>query len=86
VDIRRNDPEVVALVDDAIQLVSVANPTTVLVVQEDRGAVVGTDLVEGVPSEVLIAHDLLVGEFVECLPYSIEVSLELALRRLPAAL
>jgi hypothetical protein len=55
-DVRRNDPEVVTLVDDAIQLASVANPATVLVVQENRGTVVGTDLVEGKPGEVLITH------------------------------
>jgi|GEM_PF-2961820 len=85
-DIRRDDPEVVTLLDDAIQLASVANPATVFVVQQNRGTVVGTDLMEGMPGEVLITHYLIIAKLVERLLYSIEVPLELALRRVPTAL
>jgi hypothetical protein len=85
-DVRRNDPEVVTLVDNAIQLASVANPATVLVVQENRGTVVGTDLMEGMPGEVLITHYLIIAKLVERLLYSIEIPLELALRCAPTAL
>jgi len=85
-DVSGHDPEFPTLLEDSIQLLSVANPATVLIVQENRGAVVGTDLMEGMPGEVLITHYLIIAKLVERLLYSIEVPLELALRRLPTAL
>jgi len=59
-DVSRHDPEFLTLLEDLIQLLSVANPATVLVVQENRGTVVGTDLMEGMPGEVLITHYLII--------------------------
>jgi len=40
--------------------------------------------VEGVPGEVLVAHDLPIREFVDGLFHPVEIALELFFRRLPA--
>jgi|SRR6056297_2281644 len=79
----RHNPEILALVEDAVEVVSMPNAAGVFVVQEDCGTIVRADLVERMPSESVIAHDLLVAQFFEGIPYTVEVSLELALRRLP---
>jgi hypothetical protein len=86
VDVCGYDPEVLALLDDSIQLFAVANAVRVLVVQVYCRPVVGTDLMEGVPSETITMHDLLVREFVECLSYSVGIPLELALSRVSSVL
>lgn len=56
-NISRNDSETVALVDDAVQLLSVTSLEPVFVIQKYRRGVVGTNSREGMPSEVL-ATDL----------------------------
>jgi hypothetical protein len=60
VDVSGHDPELFTLLEESVQLFTVANAGSVFGVQEDRWGVVRTDLVEGVPGEVLVAHDLLV--------------------------
>jgi len=60
-----------------------ADAGRVLIVQEHRWPVVRTDLVERVPREVLIAHDFLVGEFVDGFLHPFEIALELFFRRFP---
>ena len=47
----RDDPEILALAEDAVEVVSMANAAPMFVVQEDCGTVVRTDLVECMPSE-----------------------------------
>ena len=71
------DPELLALFEDSIQLLAMADTVRMLIVQEHRRPVVSADLVEGVPSEILIAHNLPVGELVECFPHPVEITLEL---------
>lgn len=53
------------------------NTAPVFVVQEHGGTVVRVDLMEGVPEEVLVTHNLVIAEFVECLLHPVEVPLEL---------
>lgn len=83
VDVCGHYPEVLALFEDSIQLLAVADAVPVLVVQEHRRPVVGADLMERVPSEIFVAHDLFTGELVECLLHPLEIALEFLLRRLP---
>lgn len=61
-----------------------ANARRVFGVPENRRAVVRSDLMEGVPDEILIVHDFLVGEFIECLFLPFKVALELLPCSLPA--
>jgi hypothetical protein len=55
----------------------------VLIVQEHRRTVVRADLMERVPSEVLVAHDVLVSELVDGFFHPFEITLELFFRRFP---
>lgn len=57
------------------------NAPDVFIVREHRGTIVCADLLEDMLGEVLIAHDLLVAKFVECLLRTVEILLELLLRR-----
>ena len=77
-----DNTEILALVEDAVEVVSVANTTCMFVVQEDGGAVVRADLVERMPGEPVVAHDRLVAQSLERVLHVVEVSLELALRRI----
>ena len=85
-DVGGHDPQLLALLQHSIQLLTVTNTVRIFVVQEDRWPVVGADLVEGVPSEIFVAHNLLIGKFVKCPPHPFEIPLELLFRRLPATL
>jgi hypothetical protein len=86
VDVCWDNPEILALVEDAVKLVSMPNTASIFAVQEDGGTVVRTDLVERMPSEPVVAHNLLVAQFLKRVLYAVEVSLELVLRRLPPTL
>ena len=85
-DVGRYDPELLACFEDLIQLFAVTDAVRVFVVQEDRRAVVRTNLMERVAGEVFVTYDLLVGELVERFLHSLKVALELFFRRLPATL
>lgn len=69
-----------------IQLLAMPDAVRVLVVEEDCRSVVRADLVERVPSKVLIAHDLLAGELDKCLSHLVEIPLELRFRCFPSTI
>ncbi|ELY77225.1 hypothetical protein C486_17310 [Natrinema gari JCM 14663] len=78
-DVCRHDPArlaLVSLLEEAIEVSAMADTSRVLIIQADRRATGGTDLLEGVPSEALIAHDLIVAAFLECLLHPIQIALE----------
>ncbi|ELZ15675.1 hypothetical protein C476_17552 [Natrinema limicola JCM 13563] len=88
-DICRYDPACLALInllEEAIAMSAMADACRVLIIQADRRATGSTDLLEGVPSEALIAHDIIVAAFLECLLHPIQISLERFRRSLPGPL
>lgn len=83
-DVRRHNPEIIMFLNESVQLLAVSNAGRVFVVQEDCRSVVRPDLMKRVANEIFVAHDFLVGEFVDGFLYPIEIPLELLLRGLPA--
>jgi len=81
VDVGGDDPEIFTLFEEPIQLFAMADATRVLRVYEHRRTVVRADLVERVAGEILIAHDLVVGEFVEGFLHPLEIGIEFLCRR-----
>ncbi|OAQ51470.1 hypothetical protein HTG_18870 [Natrinema mahii] len=78
-DIYRYDPACLALInllEEAIEVPAMTDACRVLIIQADRRATGNTDALEGMPSEALIAHDLVVAVFLECLLHPIQIALE----------
>ncbi len=78
-DVCWHDPACLALInllEEAIEMSAMADACRVLIIQADRRATGSTDLLEGVPSEALVAHDLVVVMFFECFLHLVQILLE----------
>ncbi len=85
-DISGNDPQMVVRPDELLESLSMPNPITELIVEVHRRPAVRPEIVVRMPDEVLIAHDRRDVKVVNALSNTLEIPLELACRRLPAAL
>ncbi|KTG11326.1 hypothetical protein AUR64_04395 [Haloprofundus marisrubri] len=84
-DIRWNDPHLLVGVEDTIKLVVMANRSAVLIVQEERRPSIGSKVVAGMASKLLVSHEFLSAELLDSGPHSFEIPLELFGRCVPSS-
>ncbi|ELK55708.1 hypothetical protein C452_02035 [Haloferax volcanii JCM 10717] len=85
-DISGNDPQMVVRPDELLKSLSMPNPVSELVVEVHRRSAVRPEIVARMPDKVFIAHDRRGVKVVNALSNTLEISFELACRRLPSTL